>query len=174
MNTTARHLLLVLAIAFAFAPALLRAETVSWPKDKPAITIELPADWKVGSNIDEELRLVGPITSNLTIQPIKNFKVTITSEESARAGACGLCKSAAYFGEAGTCGETEEMTVAGHKAYSVIGKGGPVEKQFITFTPDGKNWFGAAAATETGSKPDPKAQEVLKAIKGQGGSDAEE
>lgn len=151
-------------------PLIASAETASFPKDKPLFSVELPAEWKVADSSSSELRLVGPFISNLSIEPVKEFKIEVT-EENAKDSACGVNKSAVLNGEKGTCTEPEEIEIAGHTGYSVIGSGVVGKKQCIVFTPDGKNWFGAFANVGMDDKPDPKTAAVLSAIKGSGGGE---
>jgi hypothetical protein len=157
-------LLLLVSVGFT---ASLRAETVSFPKDKPAFTIDLPAGWKAdwidagampgGARL--QLMTEGG-AADLSIKQLPEG-AEITDEATAKASLTKVAMQDMKEMEASKCGDPEEVTVAGHKAYKTKVTTGIGLMEYTIFTPDGKTYF-AMFSMNGGAAP------VIAAIKAAG------
>ena len=147
MKTTSGLLLALLILISAGIAAPLRAETVSFPKDKPALTVEVPAGWKAdwieAGVIPGGARLQFQTEGGAADLAIKTLPdgAGIIDDASAKANFSKVALQDMKEMEASKCDDPEETTVAGHKAYKgkVMTGLGPME--YTIFTPDGKTYF---------------------------------
>lgn len=147
MKTTSRLSLALLILISAAVAAPLRAETVSFPKDKPTLAVDLPAGWKadfieagvIPGGARLQLQSEGG-AADLAIKTLPDG-AGITDDASAKANFTKAAMEDMKEMEASKCDDPEETTVAGQKAYKgkVTTGLGPME--YTIFTPDGKTYF---------------------------------
>jgi hypothetical protein len=148
MKITSRRLsIALLLVASTILPVSLRAETVSFPKDKPAFSIDVPAGWKVdwieAGVIPGGARLQFQTEGGAADLAIKTLPdgAGITDEASAKANFSKAAMQDMKELEASKCDDPEETTVAGQKAYKAKVTTGLGPMEYTIFTPDGKTYF---------------------------------
>ena len=137
-------LLLLFSVGFT---ASLRAETVGFPKDKPVLTVDVPAGWKVdwieagvlpgGSRV--QFQTEGG-AADLSIKALP-ADAEVTDAATAKSSVTKLAMQDMKDMEASKCSDPAEVTVAGHKAYSTKVTTGIGPMEYTIFTPDGKAYF---------------------------------
>ena len=135
-------------LAFVFFLLLavsVRAETVEFPKDNPALSIELPAGWKADWVTGDMAKLGGERlqlqteggAADLSIKELP-ADANITDEASAKANMPKVALVDMKSLEATKVGDVEEKTIAGHKAFGTMVTTGLGPMFYAIFTPDGK------------------------------------
>lgn len=165
MTATHRLFIALLALFCAGLAPSLRAEAVGFPKDKPALTIEVPAGWKVdwieasGSPSGPTLQLMSAgEEADLSIKALPE-SAAIVDEASAKANLTRVALLDMQEMEATKSTAAEETTVAGHKAYKTKLTTAIGFMEYTIFTPDGKSYFamfslnGGAAPVIAAIKP---------------------
>jgi hypothetical protein len=138
---------LLLLVAAAF-PLSLRADTVKFPKDNPALSVDLPAGWKAEWVTGDAAKLGGERlqfsteggAADLSIKELP-ADANITDGESAKASIGKVALTDMKTLEATKCGDVEEKTIAGQKAYGTMVTTGLGPMFYAIFTPDGKKYF---------------------------------
>jgi hypothetical protein len=156
-------LLLFLAAGF---PVSLRAETIKFPKDNSALSIDLPAGWKAEWVTGEAAKMGGERlqlsteggAADLSIKALP-ADAKATDEETAKAAVTKAAMEDLKGMEASKCGDVEEKTIAGHKAFGTMVTTGIGPMFYAIFTPDGKKYF-AMFSMNGGADP------IVAAIKG--------
>jgi hypothetical protein len=131
-----------------FAAASLRAETIKFPKDSPALSVDLPAGWKAEWVTGDAAKLGGERlqfsteggAADLSIKELP-ADANITDGESAKAALSKVALVDMKTLEATKCGDVEEKTIAGQKAYGTMVTTGLGPMFYAIFTPDGKKYF---------------------------------
>jgi hypothetical protein len=143
---TRRLAIAVLFVLVVFSGSLY-ADTVKFPKDSPAMSIELPAGWKAefidGKSMPggDRLQLMSEAgTADLSIKVLP-ADANITDEESAKSSLQKVAMEDMKSMEASKVGDVEETTVAGHKAFGAKVTTGIGQMFYAIFTPDGKTYF---------------------------------
>jgi hypothetical protein len=155
--------LLVLSTA-GFASSL-RAEPVGFPREQPALTIDLPEGWKAdwidaaGSPGGTRLQLMADGgDADLSIKTLP-ASAKVTDDASAKANLTTIALLDMQEMEATKCGAPEETSVAGQKAYKTKVTTDIGFMEYTIFTPDGKTYFamfslnGGAAPVIAAIKP---------------------
>jgi hypothetical protein len=157
-------LVVLLSVA---APSGLRSQTLEYPKDKPAIKVELPAGWK-GKDEGSYLSAYKEGDKGQVHIKLIDDDAKVTDDDSAKAALCDLAKKQTVVGE-GTCSEPVERQIAGHTAYTgiITGKalGSPATSEITVFTPDGTKWFAASSMIGDVGQTDWGNEPIFKAIK---------
>jgi hypothetical protein len=142
-----RRLSLTLLLLSVGLTASLRAETVGFPKDKPAFSIDVPAGWKVDW-IDAGALPGGSRVQFMTEGGAADLSIKalpagaeVSDDATAKTAVTKLAMQDMKDFEATKCSEPEEVTVAGHKAYSTKVTTGIGAMEYTIFTPDGKTYF---------------------------------
>lgn len=164
MTQTHRLATAFLALFCAGLAPSLRAEPVGFPKDKPALTIEVPAGWKVdwieatGAPGGPTLQLMDEGgEADLSIKSLPE-SAAIADEASAKANLTRVALLDMQEMEATKSTAPEETMVAGHKAYKTKLTTAIGFMEYTVFTPDGKTYF-AMFSLNGGAEP------VIAAIK---------
>ena len=133
-------------LSTSFASAL-RADSVGFPKDQPAFTIDLPAGWKAdwieAADLPGGPRLqlmAGDGEADLSIKSLLP-SAEITDEASAKTNLTKVALLDLQEFEASKCTAPEETTVAGRKAYRTKVTTDMGFMEYTVFTPDGKTYF---------------------------------
>jgi hypothetical protein len=136
----------------------LRAESVGFPKDQPAFTINLPSGWKVdwieASDLPGGPRLqlmAGDGEADLSIKALAQ-SAEIVDETSAKANLTKVALLDLQDLEATKCTAPEEISVAGFKAYKTKVTTDMGFMEYTVFTPDGKTYF-AMFSLNGGAEP---------------------
>jgi hypothetical protein len=145
--------------------APLRAETVGFPKDKPAFTMDLPPGWRAdwieagdSSGASNLQLMTADGDADLSIKTLP-ASAEITDDASAKANLTKVALLDMQEMEAIKSTAPEEMTVAGHKAYKTKITTAIGFMDYIIFTPDEKTYFamfslnGGAAPVIAAIKP---------------------
>jgi hypothetical protein len=137
-------LLVLLSICFVVS---LKAESVGFPKDKPAFTIDLPAGWKADWIEAGDLAggprlqlMAGDGDADLSIKALP-ASAEIKDDASAKANLTRMALLDMQEMEATKSSAPEETTVAGHKAYKTKLTTDLGFIEYTIFTPDGKSYF---------------------------------
>jgi hypothetical protein len=135
----------LLLIAAILLPGSLRAESVGFPKDNPAFTVEVPSGWKAEyMATPNSLMLMDASLSNSFMAIAMGEDTEITGKTSASATLKKFLEKEMKENVANEeFSEPTELTIAGQKAYSIKAttKGGGPTNEFLVFTPDGETWF---------------------------------
>ena len=137
-----------LCVACLFSSVLsvfAHAESIGFPKDKPAFTIEVPAGWKTDYNPTPNSVFVADAELKNSFMAIAMPDGTIISDKDAAAATLKkfLEQDLKENIKDETFSEPTEMTIAGETAYSIKATtkdGGPTN-EFLVFTPNGKSYF---------------------------------
>lgn len=136
--------------------APLRAETLAFPRDSPAFTLVVPDTGWTGSissdvpsvlSVSQELGQPG----TLSIRSVPEER-RVTDDAAAKKTLVSLAEEEAKSvgGTDIKWSEPSEVSVAGHKAYSIkltyTYRSIPVTGENLIFTPDGKRYFMASSA----------------------------
>ena len=157
---------IALLVLFSTSLAVsLRAEPVGFPKDKPALTIDVPAGWKADWIEANDLPggprlqlLADGGEADLSIKTLPE-SAGITDDASAKANLTKVALLDMQEMEATKASAPEETTVAGHKAYKTKITTAIGFMEYTIFTPDGKTYFsmfsmnGGAAPVIAAIKP---------------------
>jgi hypothetical protein len=143
MKPRSRLCLAVLFSTLLSGPVL--ADSIGFPKDKPAFTIEVPAGWKADYNPTPSSVIVADAEMKNTFMAIAMPPGTIISDKDAAAATLKkfLEQDLKENIKDETFTEPAELTIAGEKAYSIKATtkdGGPTN-EFLVFSPDGKSYF---------------------------------
>ena len=148
----------LLVLCWTCFTASLRAESVGFPKDKPAFKIDLPAGWKVewieASDLPGGPRLqlmAGDDEADLSLKALLP-SAEITDEASAKAKLTTVALLDLQEFEASKCTAPEETSVAGRKAYRTKVTTDMGFMEYTVFTPDGKTYF-AMFSLNGGAEP---------------------
>jgi hypothetical protein len=130
------------------AASSLRADTIKFPKDKPALSVDLPAGWKADWITGDMAKLGGERLQLMTDGGAADLSIkelpadaNITDEASAKANFSKVALADMKTLEATKCGDVEEKTVAGQKAFGTMVTTGLGPMFYAIFTPDGKKYF---------------------------------
>jgi hypothetical protein len=153
MNPTNRFGAALLLVISAIGTTSLRAEIAGFPKDKPVLTLEVPAGWKIDYNVTPpSMFLADPeLKNSFMVLPMAEG-TQITDGASAAAALTKFLEQDAKENITDqTFSEPVEQTVAGQKAYVINAttKGGGPTNPFLVFTPDGKRYFVAMQSGDT-------------------------
>ena len=145
MKTTNRFCLAFLVIVSTLLPLSLRAESLGFPKDKPAFTLEVPAGWKAEYIATPNSLMLADASLSNSFMAVAMAEDTEVSDKASATDALKkfLEKDMKENVANETFSEPTELTIAGQKAYSVKAttKGGGPTNEFLVFTPDGETWF---------------------------------
>ena len=135
----------LLLVASSLVPLSLRAESVGFPKESPAFTIDVPAGWKAEYNATpNSLMLMDASLSNSFMAIAMSEETEISDKASAAATLTKFLEKEMKENIANqTFSEPTELTIAGQKAYSIKSTpkdGGPTS-EFVLFSPDGETYF---------------------------------
>jgi hypothetical protein len=135
----------LLALAF---PLSLRADTIKFPKDNPAVSVDLPSGWKSEWVTGDAAKLGGERLQFSTDNAAADLSIKelpadagITDEESAKANFSKVALADMKTLEPTKCGDVEEKTIAGHKAFGTMVTTGLGPMFYAIFTADGKKYF---------------------------------
>lgn len=135
----------LLLIVSTLLPVSLRAESVGFPKDDPAFTVEVPTGWKAEYiATPNSLMLMDASLSNSFMAIAMPDDTEISDHASATAALTKFLEQDMKENVKNeTFSEPTELTIAGQKAYSIKAttKGGGPTNEFLVFTPDGETFF---------------------------------
>jgi len=131
----------------------LRADTVKFPKDNPALSVDLPAGWRVdfisadmmpgGDRVQFQLE-AGSADLSIKVLPAD---AGITDAASAKANISKVALIDMKDLDASKCGDVEEKSIAGHKGFGTMVTTGIGPMFYAIFTPDGKRYFSMFSMT---------------------------
>jgi hypothetical protein len=153
MKPNDRFCAALLLFISTIAATSLRAERAGFPKEKPVLTLEVPAGWKIDYNATPpSVFLADPeLKNSFMVLPMAEGTQISDGASAAAALTKFLEQDAKENIKDQTFSEPTELTVAGQKAYSINATtkdGGPTNP-FLVFTPDGKRYFVAMQSGDT-------------------------
>lgn len=146
MSSTQLVRCVVACLTVAIAVSV-RADTVSFPKDDPSLSVDVPSGWRSdfipAGQLPGGARVQFSSESGAGDLSIKELPegAAVKDDASAKAAVTKLAMQDMKEFEASATGNVQEATVAGHKSYSTEVTTGIGKMFYAIFTPNGETYF---------------------------------